>query len=334
MPVEVTTVALTPVEQVGDFVATAKSRRSTTIEPQVEGFLTRIAVKSGDHVNAGDVLMEIDARSPLAAIASLESVKTARDVDITLARQEAQRAKALLDAGAGSQQDYDRAAAALKSAEAQLATLDEQLRQQRTDLAYYKVTAPTAGVVGDVPVRVGDRVTKTTVLTTLDDNSGLELYVNVPVEQATNLKLGLPVRLVDDAGAVLATEHVTFVSASVDDGTQNVLAKVALTGSGTRLRSGQFVRVQMVWSTAPGMTVPVTSVLRINGQFFVYVAASERGGLVAHQRAVTLGRVVGNAYEVLGGLKPGEQMIVSGIQKIGDGSPVRAGAPAGRGEGK
>ena len=86
----------------------------------------------------------------------------------------------------------------------------------------------------------------------------------------------------------------------------------------------------MLWSTDPGLTIPVTSVVRINGQFFAFVAEPGEGGaLVAHQRAVTLGPVIGNNYVVLGGLKPGEKLIVSGIQKIGDGAPVQAARGAG-----
>jgi RND family efflux transporter MFP subunit len=326
MSVELAAVTPKPIEKTSDYVGVVKSRHSATVQPQAEGFLVNILVKSGDHVSAGAVLMEIDAKSPEAALRSLESVKSARDIDVSYAQQELTRAKTLLDAGAGSQQDYDRAVNALKVAQAQVVTTDEQLRQQRTDLGYYKVTAPTAGIVGDIPVRTGDRVTRSTVLTTLDDNAGMEVYINVPVQQAPGLQLGLPVRLLDESGAAMATERVTFISPTVDDTTQSVLAKAAL-ASGTHVRANQFVRAQVIWSTSPGFSVPVTAVLRINGQFFVFVAESERGGLVAHQRAVTLGPVSGNDYVLLGGLKAGEQLIVSGLQKIGDGAPVRAGGP-------
>ena len=70
-------------------------------------------------------------------------------------------------------------------------------------LGYHTVSAPTAGVVGDIPVRVGDRVTNTTPLTTIDKNTGLEVYINVPVQEAEHLKVGLPVHLVDDEGRLL-----------------------------------------------------------------------------------------------------------------------------------
>ena len=189
MGVEIVTLEAKPVEQMTEFVGTVKSRRSTDIQPQVEGFITRIRGKSGrSRVTSGALLMEIDSRVQQASLASLESVRAQREIDVTYAQQEADRATKLLEAGAASQMDADRAANALKAAEAQLRTVEEQLRTSRTDLTYYRVTAPTAGVVGDIPVREGDRVTKTTLLTTVDANAGLEVYLNVPVQQAPKLK--------------------------------------------------------------------------------------------------------------------------------------------------
>ena len=128
-------------------------------------------------------------------------------------------------------------------AEAQLKAVEAQIREQRVTLAYHRVTAPTAGVVGDIPVRVGDSVTRSTVLTTIDQNAGLEVYINVPVQEAQNLRVGLPVQLVDDRGRVLATETVSFVATSVDPATQSVLAKATVETAGL-LRTEQFVRAQ------------------------------------------------------------------------------------------
>jgi RND family efflux transporter MFP subunit len=187
--------------------------------------------------------------------------------------------------------------------------------------------APTAGVVGDIPVRVGDRVAKATVMTTVDENDALELYVNVPVQQAPRLRAGLPVRIVDDRGQTIAEHRLTFVSPSVDDATQTVLAKALLSGGRERFRADQFVRARVVWSTDPGLTVPMTAVTRINGQYFVYLAEAQGEATLARQRAVQLGEVIGNDYVLIGGLKAGDRLIVSGIQKIGDGSPVMVGAP-------
>jgi RND family efflux transporter MFP subunit len=196
------------------------------------------------------------------------------------------------------------------------------------DLAYHTVSAPTAGEVGDIPVRVGDSVTRATTLTTIDQHAGLEVYINVPVQEAEHLRVGLPVHLVDDRGRRLTSAKLSFVSPSVEAGTQSVLAKAWLDDP-DGLRTEQFVRAQVVWTEAPSLTVPFVAVNRINGQYFAFVAESGEGGkTVARQRAVDLGAVVGNDYVVKSGLKPGEKLIVSGIQKIADGAPVTIAPPA------
>ena len=331
MPVEIVTLTAKPVEQTSEFVASLKSRYSTTIQPEVEGFITSIAVRSGQRVERGARLFEIDSAPEQAALGSLQSMRPMREADIDFARQQVERNKKLLAAGAISEREVEQFETQLRVAEAQLKALDEQIRQQRSQLNYYRVTAPNSGAVGDIPVNVGDRVTRTTVLTTVSDNDLLEVYINVPVQQAVQLRVGLPVRLMDDRGQLLNTNKITFVSPSVDTSTQSVLAKAQLVDGRNQFRSDQFVRARIVWSEAPGLTVPVTAVVRINAQFFAFVAEKAEQGLAAKQKPVQLGDIIGNDYVVQGGLQPGEQLIVSGLQKIRDGAPVMAAPPAGAG---
>ena len=328
MPVEVVTLKPRPVEQTSEFVGTVKSRRSTTVQPEVEGFVTRILVRSGDQVAPGTPLMQIDARGQEAAVANLESQRAARKADLQFAQQDAARTQTLFDAGAASRSELEHAQSTLSAAEAQLKATEALITEQKVQLGYHMVSAPTAGVLGDIPVRVGDRVQRTTTLTTIDQNAGLEVYINVPVQEATKLRVGLPVHLVDDEGRVLKTTTLSFVSPSVDAGTQSVLVKAVLEQP-SGLRTEQFVRAQVVWNETPSLTVPFLAVTRINGQYFGYVAESGEGGAtVARQRQIDLGAVVGNDYVVRAGLKPGEKLIVSGIQKIGDGAPVTVTAPS------
>jgi RND family efflux transporter MFP subunit len=232
----------------------------------------------------------------------------------------------LYAAGAVSQREQAQAETAMRTAEAALQAVDEQIRQQKAELAYYRVTALTSGIVGDIPVRQGDRVTTSTVLTTVDQNDVLEIYVSVPVQQAPGLRIGLPIRIVDDRGQVLATNKVTFISPTVEP-TQTVLAKATLVDGRGKFRHDQLVRAQLVWRSEPGLTVPLTAVTRINGQYFAYVVEKQGEMTVARQKGLTLGPLVGNDYVVLDGLKPGEQLITGGVQKIRDGAPVMAGAP-------
>ena len=76
------------------------------------------------------------------------------------------------------------------AAEAQLKSLEEQVNQQQVELHYYKVAAPMDGIVGDIPVRIGDRVAVTTLLTTVDEPGALEVYIYVPADRAQRLEAG------------------------------------------------------------------------------------------------------------------------------------------------
>lgn len=332
MGVEVVTLAERPVDQTTEFVGTIKSRRSTTVQSQSEGFVTRVVAHSGDRVRPGSLLLEIDSGRQRETVSNLESQRASREAELQYATQQAARTKTLLDVGAVSQAELEQAERALTSAQAQLRAVEAQIREQRVELGYYRVTAPVAGVVGDIPIRPGDSVTRSTVLTTIDESAGLEVYINVPVQQAAQLKTGLDVQIVSDEGTTLATVPITFVSTSVDPTMQAILVKAALKDA-TGFRTDQFVRARVVWTSQPALTVPVVALNRVNGQYFAYVAESGEGGAtVAKQRGVELGAVVGNDYVVRSGLKAGDRLIVSGIQKIGDGAPVKILAPdAGQG---
>jgi RND family efflux transporter MFP subunit len=320
--VKLLTLAEKPIEQASEFLATLQSLRSTTVRPEVEGLVTRIFVKSGDRVSAGTPIAQIDPSMQEAAVRSTESSRAGVEADVAYWRQQVKRLDTLVKAGAISQVEYEQAQNSLKSSEAKLASLDAQVLEQRVQLRYYRVTAPQAGIVGDIPVRQGDRVTKSTDITTIDENAGLEAYIEVPLDRAPALRLGLPVELLDREGKVLATNPVSFVAPRVNEGTQAVLVKSALKQASAGLRVQQFVKARIVWSTEPGVTVPVVAVSRISGQYFVFVAEAQGQGLVARQRAIQVGETTGDDYVVLSGLKAGERVVVSGVQKLGDGAPI------------
>jgi len=324
-PTDVKTIRLAPkpVPRTSDFVAVVRSLRSTTIQPQVEGFVRRIFVRSGDRVRAGQPLVQIDPDKQQASVAAWESTRAAREADVAFARQQLQRMRKLFDAGAVSRAELEQAETAEKTAEAQLKAVESQIRESQVELQYYRVTAPTAGIVGDIPVREGDRVVRSTEITTIDAGQGLEAYINVPLEQAAGLKPGLPVQLLDTNGETIATNPITFIAPRADDETQSVLVKTMLRDAPPGIRVMQYVRARIVWSNEPALTVPVVAVNRVSGQYFVFVAEQAKNGAIARQKPVTVGEVIGDDYVVRSGLKAGEQVIVSNLQKIGDGAPVK-----------
>lgn len=312
-----------PIEQASEFIATIRSLRSTTIQPEVEGIVTRIFVKAGDRVTHGSPLLQINADKQQATVRSTEANRAGVEADVTYWREHVKRLESLVQAGAISKQEFQQAQNSLRTAEARLAALDAQVREGRVELQYYRVEAPQPGVVGDMTVREGDRVTQSTVITTIDDISALEADIQVPLDRSTDLRVGLPVQLLDGEGAAVATNPVSFVAPRVDDRTQTVLVKTRLRDAPPAVRVQQFARARIIWRSAPGLLVPLTAVMRISGKHFCYVADQKDGGLVARQQPIEVGEVIGNEYVVRAGLKPGERVVTSGIQKIGNGAPIK-----------
>jgi RND family efflux transporter MFP subunit len=290
--------------------------------PQVEGWITEIYVHSGDPVAAGAHLVQIDPAKQQATVKSQQSARAAQEANVEYAREQFNRTSGLYKAGVVSKQDMDQAKSALDAAEAQLQALDAQLREQQVQLHYYTVNATRAGIVGDIPVRVGDRVTTTTTLTTIDEPGGLEAYIYVPIERSPQLKRGMLAQIVDSEGHVLSDSHVAFISPRVDDTTQTVLVKASVANRNDRLRNAQFIRARMIWGTHPTPVAPVLAVSRLGGQYFAFIAEAAGNGFVARQRPLHIGQMVGNDYSVLEGLKPGDRIIVSGTQFLVDGMPV------------
>jgi RND family efflux transporter MFP subunit len=322
VPVKVAQVDVKPVEEFSEYVATLKSRRSIALNPQVDGQVRRIYVKSGDAVKAGQPLVQLDQARQAALVRNQEATRLARQADLEYARQQYERLKTLSEQGIISRQQLDQAKSTLEATRASVEALEASVREEQVRLRYFTITAPVDGIVGDIPVRVGGYVTPQTTLTTIDQNTALEAYVSVPLERAPDLKVGMPIVLVDRDGRKIADSRVYFISPQVNDETQSVLIKALVDNPDGRLRADQFVRARVVWSTRRGPTVPVVAVSRLNGQTFVFVAQEEKGALIARQRPVEVGEIVGQEYPVLKGLSPGDRVVVSGIQKLRDGAPI------------
>jgi len=315
-----------PIEDANEYVASLKSLKSTTVQPQIDGQITKILVVAGDRVRQGAPLMEIDARRQQAAVSSQQAELAAAEAALSFARQQQQRNNELYAAGAISKQQLEQTDTAARTADANLKALNAQVQQQEVQLRFFTITAPTSGVVGDVPVRVGSQVTPQTLLTTIDQNDTLEVNVSVPIEHAGSLKVGLPLQVLSSDGSQrIAATTVSFVSPRADDQTQSVLVKANVKNPDGALRAAQYVRARLIWKTAEGLVVPVTAVLRVNGQLFAFVAESAAGGtLTARQRPIKVGPIVGDNYPVLDGLKAGDRIVVSGVQKLADGVPIAA----------
>jgi multidrug efflux pump subunit AcrA (membrane-fusion protein) len=225
--------------------------------------------------------------------------------------------------------DVQSVKAQIEAQKAAIAKMNEMIRQttanaheQQVQLQYYTVQAPFDGIVGDIPVKLGESVNYDTKVTTVTGNRPLELYVSVPAEKAAALKIGMPIELTDSNDKLLGEARVIFVAENVDDQTQSVLVKAIYPNTDGHLRSNQTVGSHVVWSKKPGLLVPTFAVAHISGQDFVFTAEKSAKGLIARQKAVDLGSIHTNSYLVKSGLNAGDQVVVSGVQNLSDGAAI------------
>ncbi|MEB3314176.1 MAG: efflux RND transporter periplasmic adaptor subunit [Cyanobacteriota bacterium] len=249
-----------------------------------------------------------------------------------ISRQELDSAQNRLEAARAAEksaQDGWRAAqASLQQAAASLRQAQSQVNVKQEDLGFTQVVAPVAGRVGDMALRVGDFISSGQTLTTIVQNQDLFIRLQVPTRRATQLRLGLPIELLNpDTGESLATGTLGFISPDVDTSAQSILVKAGFPNEASLLRDGQLVQARIIWSTTTALLVPTVAVTRLGNQSFVFVATdqtSEQGQpfQVASQRPVQLGDIQGSNYRVLEGLQVGDRVVVTNILKLKDGLPI------------
>ncbi|MEG4207399.1 efflux RND transporter periplasmic adaptor subunit [Microcoleus sp. Pol7_A1] len=248
-----------------------------------------------------------------------------RPEEIAKAEAEVAQAKSrLAELANGTRQEQ------IDQAEAQVAEAAAQVRGFEVQLQETAVIAPFAGVIGDIPVKVGDNLQKGDAIATLTENQLLDLRLSIPLERMPQLRLGLPVQMLDAQGKAIAQGQISFISPNVSANSQTILAKATFANPSGELLNLQFVKAKVIWKQNPGILVPVTAVTRLGGQTFVFTAQrpeQPKPGmppLVARQKPVKLGAIEGNNYQVIEGLQTGEKIITAGILNLTDGAPIMA----------
>jgi len=321
-PVKTMTAQAETVPLSTDYLATLRSRNAATLQPLVEGDITKIFVNSGDRVQAGTPILEIDPRKQEATVNNQEASLKSKQAVMQQAAIDLDRKKKLYAAGVLPKADLDTAQNTFDAAKADAEALQAGIREQQVQLHYYTVRAPANGVIGDIPVHVGDHVTNQTMLTTVDKGGALEAYLNVPAEKSGQLKMGMPVDLVDDQGKPLTRTKISFISPHVDTDSQTLLVKTQVPNADMKLRNAQQVHARVVWSERKATVIPVTAVTRLSGKLFAFVAEGNGQQAVARQRVIQVGDLVGNDYVVLDGINAGDKIIVTSVQMLADGMPV------------
>ncbi|BAY07618.1 efflux RND transporter periplasmic adaptor subunit [Calothrix sp. NIES-2098] len=284
-----------------------------------------------------------------AQLQQAQAQRTKVAANVQLQQTQFNRTQQLVAEGAQARQELDVARNNLQTAIADLQAADKQVaaagagvrqaqasvRQAQAGTAaaqvnvnLKRVVAPITGVVGEFPVKVGDYVNTGQTITTIVQNNALDLNLSVPSNRLKQLRIGLPVQLIDPTTQkVIGTGAVNYISPTVSANQQSILSKARFVNSQGRLRDGQYVQGRIIWSRQPGILIPTVAISRIGGQSFVFVTENTtvngKPQQIVHQRLVRLGDIQGPNYQVLDGLKPGETIVTSGILKLREGTPIQ-----------
>ena len=289
---------------------------------------------------------QADLESAKATLAQLRAQKESTLSNVDFSQKEYERFAKLTSEGAIAKQKLDEVSNNLRSARADLGKVDAQIESQQANinsaatrieesragavqeevqLDFYMVTAPFAGIVGDIPIKVGDNVNSATQITTVTQNQVLEIQISVPIENAPRLKMGMPVELLDTQDKPIVKGTVAFISPNINAQNQSVLVKANFNNGNNQLKANQFVRARLIWASRSGVLVPTSAISRLGGQDFIFVAETnpkDGKSLIANQKAIKLGKITGNKQEVLEGLTAKDKIVTSGILQLRNGAAI------------
>lgn len=294
--------------------AVVESVRQTTVAAQVSGAVVSLSVRPGDSVRAGQELLRLDARAAQqGAQASAAQVRAAR-ANLEVANKELARQRQLFQQNYISQAALDRTLAQQQAAQAQVQALQLQTEVARTQSGFFVVAAPYSGVVGEVPVQLGDMTMPGKPLLQLHDPTQLRVTVAVP-QSAWALARPTGQIRIELAGLQGGTQMLVPTQAqwlpTADPSTHTVELRLGLPAQAhtAGARPGQFTRVWLPGASDEGrIFVPTSAVVRRAELSAVYVESAQKGQRPL-LRQVRLGPVQGDRVEVLSGLSAQDRVV-------------------------
>ena len=315
-----------------------ESYRTAEVRARVPGIILKRAFEEGSYVKQGQLLFQIDPRDYQAAVQSAKAALARAKANLVQADLKLKRYTPLVKINAVSKQEYDDAVAAQQQAAADVDAAKAELVRANLNLEYARVTAPISGRIGRQMVTEGALVgqNEATLLATIQQID--PIYLNLTQSSAELLKLrqmmqagmlkdadksGLKVTMVMEDGTIFNhTGKLLFSDITVDPTTGELTIRALFPNPDNMVLPGMYVRARMQQAiNENAITVPQQAVIRANDGSTVMVLNNEDKVEV---RKVKTGAAVGASWEVLEGLKPGDRVVVEGLQKIKVGAPVRA----------
>ncbi len=343
--VEATRITSTNFAPMVSAVSMLESTKNVALKPQTDGTVIKILAKDGQRVKAGQTILVLDNEQQSAALDSAQSEAKKDQLN-------AERYEFLYQQGATSAKTRDKyAVQAIQSR--------DQAKADAATLGYKFVRAPINGLIGDLDkVKLGDYVKKGQTITGIVDDSMLWTMMQIPATQANQVQLGQTVMVASQTTPPLTGQgSVVFISPYYElNGTNKspntLMVKAAFPNLTGKLKTGQFVKSQIITGQFTSLAVPVQAVFMEAQQPFVYVVVPLSKALpkikassslpeatkkkleslpnstpIVLQRAVTLGQLQNNLYPLKSGLQKGEQVVSSNTALLRNGMAVKI-APA------
>ena len=308
------------------YPAVIKGVQDVQISPKVQGFITRINVKEGQTVGAGQVLFVLDNATYQAQVRQAQASVNTAQAQCNTSKLSYENSQKLFESGVigdfelqSSANSYEQAKASLSAAQASLANAKEML-------SFCYVKSPASGVVGTLPYKIGTLVNTSTVMTTVSNNSSMEVYFSLTEKDAlsmTQSSLGempsVQLRLAD--GTIYSQEgKVTKMSGVIDASTGSVQVIALFPNPEKMLKSGGSGTIIIPHSNSAAIVIPQSCVSEVQNKKFVYIL--QKDNKVKYTEIKVDPQNDGNNYIVTEGLKVGDRYVTNGITKLSDGMEI------------
>jgi RND family efflux transporter MFP subunit len=314
-----------------EWVGTTDGYTNAQIRARVRGYLQSRNYTEGALVQSGDLLFVIDARPYQAALDQAKGALGRAEAALTKAQQDVARYTPLAAEGAISQQELDNAVQASRAGKAAVDSARAVVEEAQLNLDWTQMKSPITGIAGISIVQIGDLVSETTTLTTVSQLDPIKVSFPISEQEylryASRIQLDNPDQREETLELVLADGSVhphrgkaSVANRQVDVKTGTLMIVSLFPNPGNLLRPGQYAKVRATIDTKAGaLLVPQRAVQEIQGTYHVAVVGADNK---VSMRGVKAGARVGNLWVIDEGLKPGERVVVEGLQKVRDGVTV------------
>ena len=308
------------------YPATIKGVQDVQICPKVQGFITQINVKEGQTVGAGQVLFVLDNATYQAQVRQAQASVNTAQAQCNTSKLSYENSQKLFESGVIGDFEIQSAANSYEQAKAGLATAQASLANAKEMLSFCYVKSPASGVVGTLPYKIGTLVNTSTVMTTVSNNSSMEVYFSLTEKDAmsmTQASLGempsVQLRLAD--GTIYNHEgKVTKMSGVIDAATGSVQIIALFPNAEKLLKSGGSGSIVIPRSNSSAIVIPQSCVSEVQDKKFIYLLGE--GNKVKYSEIKVDPQNDGNTYIVTEGLKVGDKYVTNGITKLSDGMEI------------